>query len=222
MSLLKRLGRTKEQAIQEVETAGAAPAPEEQKTAPREARPQAPERAKVPRPAPPHLSESSQPQMAYSFAGKRAVNVQSEAMREFRLAIHQRLVDEMTPAEQELIARGESAREQIKNLISSYCERELMERPLPMTRGERGAVVEDVCNELLGLGPLEDLLKDDSITEIMVNGPKQVFVERQGRLEPVSTRFYDENHLMSVIERILAPLGGRGGEASPLGGVFVT
>ena len=224
MSLLKRLGRTKEQAIQEVETAGAAVPAEVQKGTPREPqlRPQtqaqapAPERVKAPQPAPPAIGESSQPQMAYSFAGKRAVNVQSEAMREFRLAIHQRLVDEMTPAEQELIARGESAREQIKNLISSYCEKELMESPMPMTRGERAAVVEDVCNELLGLGPLEDLLKDDSITEIMVNGPKQVFVERQGRLEPVSTRFYDENHLMSVIERILAPLGRRVDESSPL------
>ena len=206
MSLLKRLGRTKEDAIKEV--GGRRDLPPVEKKAEQD---------------PAHTysrvidnSPSAQAQMASAFAGRRSAAVQIDQIQELRLAIHRRIVDEMTVAEQKLIAQGEEAREQIKNLISSYFEREMAANNYGLSRADRMALVDDLCDELLGLGPLEPLLKDPTITEIMVNGPKDVFVERDGKLLLSDTRFYDEAHLMNIIERILAPLGRRVDESSPL------
>nr|WP_231848155.1 CpaF family protein [Selenomonas ruminantium] len=154
--------------------------------------------------------------MASAFAGRRPAAVQIDQIQELRLAIHRRIVDEMTVAEQQLIAQGKEAREQIKNLISAYFDREMATNNYGLSRAERMSMVDDICDELLGLGPLEPLLKDPTITEIMVNGPKDIFVERDGKLLLSDTRFYDEAHLMNIIERILAPLGRRVDESSPL------
>ncbi|WP_173443151.1 CpaF family protein [Selenomonas ruminantium] len=154
--------------------------------------------------------------MASAFAARRSAVVQIDQIQELRLAIHRRIVDEMTVAEQQLIAQGKDAREQIKNLIATYLEREMVNNNYNLSRAERMVLVDDICDELLGLGPLEPLLKDNTITEIMVNGPKDIFVERNGKLLLSDTRFYDDNHLMNIIERILAPLGRRVDEASPL------
>jgi len=80
----------------------------------------------------------------------------------------------------------------------------------------RRAVVTAVADATLGLGPLEPLLRDPDVTEVMVNGPDHVWVERAGRIEAVETRFADSEHLLHVIDRILAPLGRRLDEASPM------
>ena len=137
-------------------------------------------------------------------------------MQELKLAVHRRIVDEMTPEEQQILMRGEDAREQIKNIISVYSNREIAEGAYALSRGERLNLVDDISNELLGLGPLESLLQNDSITEIMVNGPKQIFIEQKGKLKLTDVHFYDNAHLMNIIERILTPLGRRVDESSPL------
>jgi pilus assembly protein CpaF len=222
MSLLKRLGRTKEQAIKEVENRGpnlsSVNRPEQVTDSRTVSRPgqsstidasQTYSRLRA-------QKSSEQPQMASAFAARRSAVVQIDQIQELRLAIHRRIVDEMTVAEQQLIAQGKEAREQIKNLIATYLEREMVNNNYNLSRAERMVLVDDICDELLGLGPLEPLLKDNTITEIMVNGPKDIFVERNGKLLLSDTRFYDDNHLMNIIERILAPLGRRVDEASPL------
>jgi len=85
-----------------------------------------------------------------------------------------------------------------------------------LTSAYRDALVEAVLDEALGLGPLEALLRDPEITEVMVCGPSSVFVERAGRISPSPARFQDDAHLLHVIDRILAPLGRRVDEASPM------
>ncbi len=81
---------------------------------------------------------------------------------------------------------------------------------------QRRDVVQAVVDETLGFGPLEALLRDPDVTEVMVNGPDSVFVERAGRIEPAHVRFVDAAHVMHVIDRILSPLGRRVDEASPM------
>jgi pilus assembly protein CpaF len=81
---------------------------------------------------------------------------------------------------------------------------------------ERDALVEAVVDEALGLGPLEALLRDPRVTEVMVCGPERIFVERSGRIAASPARFHDEAHLLHVIDRILSPLGRRIDEASPM------
>ncbi len=153
---------------------------------------------------------------ASAFAGRRALTSNNDVMQELKLAVHKRIVDEMTPEEQQVLVRGEEARDQIKNIISVYSSRELAEGAYTLSRGERLQLVEDISNELLGLGPLEPLLQNDAITEIMVNGPNQIFVEKKGKLTLTDVRFYSNAHLMNIIERILTPLGRRVDESSPL------
>ena len=159
-----------------------------------------------------------QPLEASAFAGRRSAIVTAEnQLQNLKMAIHRRIVDEMTPEEQALITQGEPAREQIKNIILAYSDREIAENATAnLTRADRFQLVDDIADELLGLGPLEPLLKDDKITEIMINGPKDIFVEQKGKLLLTDTYFHDEAHLMSIIERILTPLGRRVDESSPL------
>ena len=160
--------------------------------------------------------EREAPLEASAFVGRRAVASRNDIMQELKLAVHRRIVDEMTPEEQATLVRGEEAREQIKNIIGVYTTRELSESPYTMSRGERLQLVDDISNELLGLGPLEPLLQNDSITEVMINGPHQIFIEQKGKLKLSDVRFYDNTHLMNIIERILTPLGRRVDESSPL------
>ena len=160
--------------------------------------------------------EREAPVEASAFVGRRAVASRNDIMQELKLAVHRRIVDEMTPEEQAVLVRGEEAREQIKNIIGVYATRELAESQYAMSRGERLQLVDDISNELLGLGPLEPLLQNDSITEVMINGPHQIFIEQKGKLKLSDVRFYDNTHLMNIIERILTPLGRRVDESSPL------
>ena len=160
--------------------------------------------------------QNDTPVIASSFVSRRSNEVKDDHSQELKLAIHRRIIDEMTPEEQSLLTQGESAREQIKNIISAYSARELADNTYTLSRGDRITLVEDICNELLGLGPLEPLLQDDSITEIMVNGAKNIFIEQAGKLKLTDIHFHDNTHLMSIIERILAPLGRRVDESSPL------
>lgn len=130
--------------------------------------------------------------------------------------IHQRIVDEMTPAEQAMLSSVHQDPHQVETLIGDYCQRVLDEDPFAIPQGEKPRLIADIRDEVLGLGPIEALRKDDSITEIMVNGPHQVFVERMGKLELTDVKFHDTAHLMNIIERILTPLGRRVDESSPL------
>jgi pilus assembly protein CpaF len=103
-------------------------------------------------------------------------------------------------------------REVLAELVEDLIDEE--RRILPA--GARADLVAAVVDEALGLGPLEPLLRDAAVTEIMVCGPAAVFVERAGRLAPAGVRFADDAHLLHVIDRILAPLGRRIDEASPM------
>ncbi len=130
--------------------------------------------------------------------------------------IHQRIVDEMTPDEQRVLSSMNQDPRQVEAIIAAYCQKVMDENPFAIPRGEKPQLIADIRDEMLGLGPIETLRNDDSVTEIMVNGPKQVFVERLGKLELTDVKFHDRAHLMNIIERILTPLGRRIDESSPL------
>ncbi|MBR1696724.1 MAG: CpaF family protein, partial [Anaerovibrio sp.] len=122
----------------------------------------------------------------------------------------------MTPEEQRILSAKNQDVPEIEHIIDSYVQKVLDENPFAIPRGERGRVISDLRDEMLGLGPIEGLLKDDSITEVMVNGPKKIFVERMGKLMLTDITFHNDEHLMNIIERIISPLGRRIDEASPL------
>ncbi len=110
--------------------------------------------------------------------------------------------------------RREDAEPEIRGLIVGMLERESATTPLSLF--EREALITDVLNELFGLGPLEMLLRDPAISDILVNRYDQVYVERNGKLEETDIVFKDDRHLMQIIERIVSMVGRRIDESSPM------
>ena len=102
--------------------------------------------------------------------------------------------------------------EHVRALVIDYLERE----PTPLARQERKHLIEAITDDILGYGPLEPFLKDDSVTEVMVNGFDEIYVERAGRISPTSAAFVDDEHLRRVIDKIVSQVGRRIDEASPM------
>ena len=159
---------------------------------------------------------AGEPIQQKTIFGRRQAEAKEDNYQELKLAIHRRIVDEMSDQEQQFLASNTHTRAEVEELISSYCQRVLDDNPMNVPRGERARIVADICDEILGLGPIEPLLKDESITEVMINGPKKIFVERKGKLQLTNVQFHDDAHLMTIIERIVSPLGRRIDESSPL------
>jgi pilus assembly protein CpaF len=130
---------------------------------------------------------------------------------ELKVELHQRLLDLIN-----LQALDQMSREQIQDEVGDIVAEELAKQNHALNQAERKQLVADVLDELLGLGPLEPLLKDPTITDILVNGHGQVFVERYGVLEASPMRFKDEKHLLRIIQKIVSAVGRRIDESSPM------
>ena len=129
---------------------------------------------------------------------------------ELKLEIHRQLLDLIN-----LSAIEKMSREQVEAEVGEIVQEQLALQKHALNTDERRQLVADVLDELLGLGPLEVLLKDPSITDILVNGPNCIFVERKGKLEETSVRFKDDKHLLRIIQKIVAAVGRRVDESSP-------
>jgi pilus assembly protein CpaF len=134
-------------------------------------------------------------------------NGQHAALRE---RVQQKLVAELSPT----VATSNVV--EVRRALERIFSETLAEEKILLSRAERAELFEQVVADVLGYGPLERLLKDDSITEILVNGPDQVYVERDGILQETEIRFRDTTELMRIIDRIVAPLGRRVDESSPM------
>jgi pilus assembly protein CpaF len=129
---------------------------------------------------------------------------------DLKVELHKKLLDIIN-----LSALDSMSRAQVQAEIGDIVHEQLAQQKHALNQKERVQLVEDVLDELLGLGPLEPLLKDESITDILVNGCNIVFVERHGRLEESKVRFKDERHLLRIIQKIVAAVGRRVDESSP-------
>lgn len=139
-----------------------------------------------------------------------------KAYQDMKANIHRNIIENM-PAEQQMALSDKSlGQADIRRVILEYCNKVIDENPFSIPLGDREKLVTEVTAEILGLGSLEALLKDESITEIMINGYNKVYVERKGKIELTDVRFRDEEHLMHIIDRIVSPLGRRVDENSPL------
>ncbi len=103
-----------------------------------------------------------------------------------------------------------------EQLVRAVVEEHLREEETPLSREERDRVIADIVDEVLGYGPLEGYLRDDEVTEIMVNGPHHVFVERRGKLEQVPAAFASDAHVMRIVDKIVSQVGRRIDESSPM------
>ncbi len=128
--------------------------------------------------------------------------------QDLKVRIQNKLLSELDTS---VDPRSPEVRTTIEELFTTI----LSEESIVLGRAERQRLFEAIIAEILGLGPLEPLLADDTITEIMVNGPKNVYIERAGNLLRSNVTFEDEDHVLRVLDRIVAPLGRRIDESSP-------
>ena len=130
---------------------------------------------------------------------------------EIKSRIHSKLLNSLTPEELKSLSK-EGVRDQVGNVV----ERLIADDQIPMTVAERERLIEEVLDEVFGLGPLEPLLKDPTVSDIMVNGFDKVYVERAGKLVETNVRFKDQAHLRMIIDRIVSNIGRRIDDSSPI------
>ena len=145
--------------------------------------------------------------------GSRLVRPGSGADRWFELksTVHQKLLNSLTPEQLKTLNK-----ESVRGQIGMVVEKLVLEEQIPMTLAERERLIEEVLDEVFGLGPLEQLLKDPTISDILVNGYDNVYIERGGRLAETNIRFKDHAHLRMIIERIVSHVGRRIDDSSPI------
>ena len=137
----------------------------------------------------------------------------SEQYQSLKSALHRHLIDLIDERNLDIDAMSYA---QVRQLCLEQVRRYVVDHKLPVNQREVEILSTDARHELIGYGPIQDLVDDDDIDDIVVNGPGQVFVERAGRLEEVALRFMDDAHVVRVIQRILAPLGRRVDESTPM------
>lgn len=168
------------------------------KTQPAEAPPQ---KASLRRPSP---SQAAMPAPADKERKRK------ERLAEIKLDLHRSLLDNLN-----LSALDSATEADLRAEISSIAAEVLEEKSIVLNREDRATLTQELYDEVKGLGPLETLLKDDSVNDILVNGPHQIFVERAGRLELSDVTFKDEKHLLRIIDKIVSAVGRRVDESNP-------
>ncbi|ALL66632.1 Type II/IV secretion system ATP hydrolase TadA/VirB11/CpaF, TadA subfamily [Paraburkholderia caribensis MBA4] len=145
-------------------------------------------------------------------AGNSAESIAARrAYQQLKMNVHEKIIDRV-----ELDKLQRLTPEQIKRELAQLVERIVDEDKIPMNELERRRLAQDVHDEMFGLGPLEPLLADPTVSDILVNTPRHVYVERRGKLEHTDITFFDDAHLMKIIERIVSRVGRRIDESTPM------
>ena len=155
--------------------------------------------------------KTAEPVAAVEVASARTVGPARVAYQELKKNLHKMVLERMDLEAASRVSH-DRLREELRLLIGQL----LHEQSLVVNEAERRTLVRDIQDEMLGLGPLESLLADRSISDILVNNSQQIYVERLGRLELSDVTFTDDNHLLQIIDRIVARVGRRIDESSPM------
>ena len=132
-----------------------------------------------------------------------------DAQRDVRVRLQTKIINNLDPRLD--LSDAKAVRSSIEEMFNKFID----EEGIVVTRVERQRMLEQIMDEILGFGPIQPLLNDDTITEVMVNGPFRTYVERKGKLQLSDVTFVNDEHVMRVIERIIAPIGRRVDEAKP-------
>ena len=155
------------------------------------------------------LNGAATPSRLIGSIGGAAQNAKS--FEELKRLIHGKLVDKLDLSRVSDLD-GETLRREIRLVVERLCD---TENPL-LNRMERERLIDEVLDETFGFGPLEALLKDPTISDILINGPNKIYVERRGKMEKSDVRFRDNDHLLQIIDRIVSKVGRRVDETSPM------
>ena len=147
------------------------------------------------------------------FGPRKGIEVAAlSPVDELRRSLHRKLIDRLDLEALEALTDEKQIAGQIRQAVAELLRGETT----PLSQNEREDLVEQVVYEVIGLGPIEPLFRDRTVSDILVNGPRDIYVERAGRLQRVPAQFRDETHLLSVIDRIVSRVGRRVDESSPM------
>ena len=166
-----------------------------------------------PGPPPPAMGRPGPP--ASRPAPRSAQPLSPEVYNELKLEVQNRLLEKLDTEQLRKIDDEDAKKDFIRDAIEKVLITIGSERELSYSSVHHKRLVQEVLNEVIGLGPIEDLIQDDAVSEIMVNGPNSIYVERGGRLALSDKEFRDDEHVMQIIDKIVAPLGRRCDEAYP-------
>ena len=170
---------------------------------------------------PPDKKNDGQPSSGEGSSSSRLSSIQARRVSapitspqagsyfDLKTRVQNRLLAELDPS------MDISKTDEVRRTIQTLFEQILTEENIVLSRPERARLFEQITAEILGLGPLQSLLEDETITEVMVNGAKNIYIERKGKIHRASVTFENNDHVMRIIDRIVAPLGRRIDEASP-------
>src|SRR4051812_3652826 len=131
---------------------------------------------------------------------------------ELRQKIHHHLIDELGP----LLYDRRLSEDDLRVRVQDQLQKALAKEKAPLSAADRAQLVQDVSDDILGYGPIDRYLKEEDLSEVMVNGPHSIYVERGGKIEQVQAQFVDEDHLRRIIDKIVAQVGRRIDEATPM------
>jgi pilus assembly protein CpaF len=157
--------------------------------------------------------DAGRPVVAVPVAPAPRLSAHEEGMRDLRIRLTDEVVDAF--AAQFAVSGLGEVRGRISGMVDGFIDRYIAERGLYVSREERRRLIDGVVHDVTGFGPIEPLLADPSVTEVMVNGPHKVYIERAGRIEKVDVQFRDDDHVLNIIDRIISPIGRRIDETSP-------
>ena len=146
------------------------------------------------------------------WAERSGAAQREHALEEMRQKMHQFVIHELGP----LLTDQRVSEADLRRQVDEQLHKALTQERLALTAQERNSLVQSVTDDVLGYGPIDQLLRDDSITEVMVNGPQQIYVERAGRIELTDVRFTDEVHVRRIVDKIVSQIGRRVDEANPM------
>ena len=148
-----------------------------------------------------------------NIRASRRIEVASlSPVEQLKVDLHRRLIERLDLEALERITDEHVVETQIRNVVAEFLRTE----PTPLSHAEREEVIEQVIYEVTGLGPIEPLFRDKTISDILVNGPKDIYIERKGRLSRYPASFRNEQHLMAIIDRIVSRVGRRVDESTPM------
>jgi pilus assembly protein CpaF len=146
------------------------------------------------------------------YSSTRTQETPLSAVDQLKVELHRRLIDRLDLDALEQIKSESELTSQIRQAVLEF----LREEATPLSQREREEIVEQIIYEITGLGPIEPLFRDKTISDILVNGPREIYVERAGKLSRVAASFRNDAHLLAVIDRIVSRVGRRVDEASPM------
>ena len=156
------------------------------------------------------LPSAPAPRAAAEVVAQDKENKRKERLTELKVELHKRLLENLN-----LAALEHATEQNLRAEISAITSEALDELSVALNKDDRTTLNQELYDEVMGLGPLEPLLKDETINDILVNGPKRIFVERSGKLELTDVTFRDERHLLRIIDKIVSAVGRRVDESNP-------